>query len=68
MTETELEFLRRRTTEELEIADGCAIAAAAEVHRRLALLYAQRVAQMREAPWPEVSEPMAMPQMQDRVL
>lgn len=66
MIETELEFLRRRTTEELEIAEGCPIAAAAEVHRRLALLYAQRVAEMRATAWPDMAEPMAMPPMEDR--
>ncbi len=65
MTESELEFLRRRTTEELEIADHCPVAVAAEVHRRLALLYANRVAEMRDMPWPDMSEPMAMPQMQN---
>ena len=50
MTETELEYLRRRTAEELDIADHSHVAVAAEVHRRLALLYASRVAEMRQFP------------------
>ena len=44
MTESELEFLRRRTAEELDIADRTDVLVASEVHRRLALLYASRVA------------------------
>ena len=63
MTESELEFLRRRTAEELALADRSDIPVAADVHRRLALLYANRVAEMRSTPWLEVVEPMAMPQM-----
>jgi hypothetical protein len=62
MTESELEYLRRRTAEELDIADHSHVAVAAEVHRRLAMLYASRVAEMRSSPWPEVAEPMVMPQ------
>jgi hypothetical protein len=36
------------------------VAVAAEVHRRLAMLYASRVAEMRSSPWPEAVEPMMM--------
>jgi len=54
MTETELEYLRRRTAEELDIADHSHVAVAAEVHRRLAMLYASRVAEMRL--FPELEE------------
>jgi hypothetical protein len=65
MTETELEYLRRRTAEELDIADRSPVAVAAEVHRRLAMLYASRIAEMRDAPYrviePELVEPMIMP-------
>jgi hypothetical protein len=62
MTESELEFLRRRTAEELDIADSSDVLVAAEVHRRLALLYASRVAEMRQVPHLEIVEPMIMPQ------
>jgi hypothetical protein len=50
MTETELEYLRRRTAEELDIADHSHVGVAAEAHRRLAMLYASRVAEMRQFP------------------
>ena len=63
MTESELEFLRRRTAEELDIADRSPVLVAAEVHRRLAMLYATRVAELRQAPPLEIIEPMAMPQL-----
>ncbi len=67
MTESEFEYLRRRATEELEIADRSRVPIAAEVHRRLALLYAKRVAKMRTPPRlavaEPIAEPMAMPQM-----
>ena len=62
MTESELEYLRRRTAEELDIADRTPVAVAAEVHRRLAMLYASRVAEMRQVPRLEIVEPMSMPQ------
>ena len=62
MTESELEFLRRRTAEELDIADRTDVLVASEVHRRLALLYASRVAEMRQVPHLEIVEPMMMPQ------
>jgi len=73
MTESELEFLRRRTAEELDIAESSDVLVAADAHRRLALLYASRAAEMRQMPHLEVAEPeitkpeivapMAMPQM-----
>ncbi len=63
MTESELEYLRRRTAEELEIADRSPILVAADVHRRLAMLYANRVAEMRHVPHFEIVEPMPVPQI-----
>ncbi len=63
MTESELEYLRRRTNEELDLADRTEVAVAADVHRRLAKLYAKRATEMRATPWLEVAEPMAMPQL-----
>jgi hypothetical protein len=63
MTESELEFLRRRTAEELDIADRSSVLVAADVHRRLAMLYACRVAELRAIPHAEAVEPMAMPQI-----
>jgi hypothetical protein len=68
MTESELEYLRRRTAEELDIAESSNVLVAADAHRRLAMLYASRVAEMRQVPHvevvePEIVEPMAMPQM-----
>ena len=57
MTESELEFLRRRTAEELDIADRSPLLVAADVHRRLAMLYACRVAELRDVPHLEIAEP-----------
>ena len=74
MTESELEYLRRRTAEELDIADRSPLLVAADVHRRLAMLYASRVAELRESPAlalavaerdfiePDLIEPMIIPQ------
>ena len=67
MTESELEYLRRRTAEELDIADRSPVLVAADVHRRLAMLYASRIAELRDVPdlelvEPELVEPMVMPQ------
>ena len=42
--ETELDFLLRRATEEIENADLCSDPVAAQIHRRMAVLYANRVA------------------------
>ncbi len=63
MIESEREYLRRRTNEELDLADRSEVAVAADVHRRLAMLYAKRAAEMRATPWLDVAEPMAMPQL-----
>jgi hypothetical protein len=72
MTESELEYLRRRTAEELDIADRSPVLVAADVHRRLAMLYASRVAELRDTPplaiarqdgiEPDLIEPMIRPQ------
>ena len=62
MTESELEYLRRRTAEELDMADRTPVVVAADAHRRLAMLYASRVAEMRQVPHLELVEPMIMPQ------
>jgi hypothetical protein len=66
MTETEIEYMRRRTAEELDIADRTPVVVAAEVHRRLAMLYASRIAEMRDLPPrepidPGIVEPITMP-------
>ena len=72
MTESELEYLRRRTAEELETAERSDVIVAAEIHRRLAMLYASRIAEMRaeirDGPHreriiePEMVEPLVMSQ------
>jgi hypothetical protein len=68
MTESELEYLRRRTAEELDIAERSNVLVAAEVHRRLAMLYATRVAEMRHVPHLEIVETMAEPVMEPMIM
>ena len=43
MSENEIDYLRRRTAEELAVADDCADLAAAQIHRRLSALYASKI-------------------------
>lgn len=48
--ESELEFLLRRATEEVEIADLSRDPVAARIHREMALIYARKVAEYGERP------------------
>ena len=62
MAESEIDYARRRTAEELDRADRCSDPNAAQVHRRLAILYANMVAEMRQLTPSEVDEQLEMPQ------
>ena len=62
MAESEIDYARRRTAEELDWADGCSDSNAAQIHRRLAILYANRVAELRQLTPFEVAERIEMPQ------
>ena len=62
MAESEIEYALRRTAEELDRADSCSDPNAAHVHRRLAVLYANMVAELRQRTPFEAAEQVAMPQ------
>ena len=62
MAESEIDYARRRTAEELDRADGCSDPNAAQIHRRLAILYANMVAELRHLTPFEVAERIEMPQ------
>ena len=62
MAETEIEYALRRTAEELDRAQECSDSNAAQVHRRLATLYANMVAELRQLTPFEVAEQADMPQ------
>jgi hypothetical protein len=68
MIETELEFLRRRTAEELDLADRSEMLVAADIHRRLAMLYASRIFEMRLAPHLEIVQPVVQPMIMTRAM
>lgn len=61
MAETEIEYARRRTAEELDRADRSSDPNAAQVHRRLAVLYANMVAELHHLTPFEIAEQMDMP-------
>ena len=61
MAETEIDYARRRTAEELDRADRCSDPDAAQVHRRLAVLYANMVAELHQLTPCEIAEQMDMP-------
>jgi len=61
MSESEIDYARRRTAEELDRADGCFDSNAAHVHRRLAILYANMVAELNHLTPFEVAEFAEMP-------
>lgn len=48
MTESDIEFLGRRAAEELQHAERASDMAAAAIHRRMATLYADRLASISE--------------------
>ena len=48
MHEEDLEYLRRRAAEELRLAEDKRDLTAAEIHGRMALLYADRIAALSE--------------------
>lgn len=62
MAESEIDYARRRTAEELDRADRCSDPNVAQVHRRLAILYANMVAELRHLTPFEAAEQMEMPQ------
>lgn len=62
MAESEIDYARRRTAEELDRADQCSDPTAAHVHRRLAVLYANMVAEMHHLTPIELAEQIDMPQ------
>ena len=61
MAETEIDYARRRTAEELDRADRCSDPNAANVHRRLAVLYANMVAELKHLTPIELAEQAGMP-------
>jgi hypothetical protein len=61
VTETEIDYARRRTAEELDHAADCSDSNVASVHRRLAILYANMVAELKHLTPLEVTELMEMP-------
>lgn len=62
MAESEIDYARRRTAEELDRADHCSDPNAAQIHRRLAVLYANMVAELHHLTPVEVAERIEMPQ------
>ena len=62
MAESEIDYARRRTAEELERAERCSDPNVAHVHRRLAILYANMVAELHHLTPIEAAEQMEMPQ------
>lgn len=62
MGESEINYALRRTSEELERAEACSDPNAAQVHRRLAVLYANMVAELRHLTPFEAAEQVEMPQ------
>ena len=62
MAESEIDYARRRTAEELDRSDSCSDPNAAQVHRRLAILYANMVAELRQLTPFEIAERTDMPQ------
>jgi hypothetical protein len=62
MAESEIEYALRRTAEELDRAESCSDPNVAHVHRRLAVLYANMVAELRHLTPYEVAEQADMPQ------
>ena len=61
MAESEIDYARRRTAEELDRADRCSDPNAAQVHRRLAILYANMVAELHHLTPLERAEQRDMP-------
>ncbi len=68
MSESEIDYARRRTAEELDQADRCGDPNVAHVHRRLAILYANMVAELRQLTPIEVVEQIEMPQPPRRAI
>lgn len=62
MAENEIDYALRRTAEELDRAAECRDPNAAQAHRRLAILYANMVAELRQLTPFEVAEQVDMPQ------
>lgn len=66
MAESEIDYARRRTAEELDRADQCSDPDAAHVHRRLAVLYANMVAELHQLTPFERAEQADMPRVPRR--
>ena len=61
MAESEIDYARRRTAEELDRAERCSDPSAAQIHRRLAILYANMVAELKQLTPMEIAEQADMP-------
>lgn len=61
MAESEIDYARRRTAEELDRAERCSDPSAAQIHRRLAILYANMVAELKQLTPLEIAEQADMP-------
>ncbi len=62
MTETEIDYLVRRAAEELEYGERSDDPIAANIHRRMAFLYGEKIVELRHPTSAEIVEHMAMPQ------
>jgi len=62
MAESDIDYARRRTAEELDRSERCSNPYAAQVHRRLAVLYANMVAELHQLTPLELAEQADMPQ------
>ena len=60
--ESEIDYLIRRTGEELDLADDCRDANVASIHHQMAVAYAERVAGLRAVMPVVVDIRSAMPQ------
>ncbi len=64
MAEKELDYLLRRAAEELECAEASSDTIAAQVHRQMAVLYANQIAELRQLTELEIAGQSALPQPQ----
>lgn len=61
MAESEIDYARRRTAEELDRAERSSDPNAANIHRRLAVLYANMVAELHHLTPLELAEQKGLP-------
>lgn len=62
MIENDIDYLRRRAAEELERAELSNDSAVSQIHGQMAILYANKVAELRHLTPLEIVEQVAMPQ------